>query len=199
MFEKHFKYMLILGFPIGVGMTLLADKIVLLIFGVEYIPSVIVLQILSWTIVLIFARTAFERVLESANRQLIVTEVFGCCALLNVILNIILIPKYSYIGAAVATLTTDFAVFAFIFVWCLKIGYHIPNKQLVEVISKVIAASLLMGLFIEYFREQNIFIVVFAAIIIYFGLILLIKGLDKEDIKLLKILFPEKEGDASDL
>jgi len=199
MFEKHFKYMLIIGFPIGVGITLLADKIILLIFGAEYTPSVIALQILAWAIVLIFARTAFERVLESVNRQIIVTEVFGGCALLNVILNIILIPRYSYIGAAVATLITDFAVFALIFVWSLKIGYSIPNKQLVEVISKVIAASLLMGIFIEYFRDQNLLILVFTATIIYFGVILLIKGLDKDDIRLLKSIFPEKEVDGSDL
>ena len=199
MFEKHFKYMLIIGLPISVGITLLADKIILLIFGAEYIPSVIALQILTWAIVLIFARTAFERVLESANRQIIVTNVFGGCALLNVILNVILIPRYSYIGAAVATLITDFAVFALIFVWSLKIGYSIPNKQLIETISKVIAASLLMGVFIEYFRGQNLLILVFTATIIYFGLILLIKGLDKDDIRLIKNLFPEKEVGRSDL
>ena len=199
MFERHFKYMLIIGLPISVGITLLADKIIALIFGAEYIPSVIALQILTWAIVLIFARTAFERVLESANRQIIVTEVFGGCALLNVILNVILIPRYSYIGAAVATVITDFAVFALIFVWSLKIGYSIPNKQLVEVISKVVAASLLMGVFINYFRDQNLLILVFTATIIYFGLILLIKCLDKEDIRLIKNLFPEKEVDGSDL
>ena len=46
MFEKHFKYMLMIGLPICVGITLLADRIILLIFGAEYVPSVIVLQIL---------------------------------------------------------------------------------------------------------------------------------------------------------
>ncbi|PXF61270.1 MAG: flippase [Candidatus Methanogaster sp.] len=199
MFEKYFKYMLMIGLPISVGITLLADRIILLIFGAEYVPSVIVLQILIWVIVLIFARTAFERVLEAANRQIIVTEVFGGCALLNVILNVILIPKYSYIGAAIATLITDFAVFVLIFIWSLKIGYSISNKQLVEVVSKVIAASILMGIFIEYFRDQNLFILVFTAAIIYFGLISLIKGIDKNDIRLIKILFPEKEVSKSDL
>ncbi|CAD6490802.1 MAG: Polysaccharide biosynthesis protein [Candidatus Argoarchaeum ethanivorans] len=193
MFEKHFKYMLTLGIPIGVGITLLANKIILLIFGAEYIPSAIALQILIWAIVLIFARTAFERVLEASNRQIIVTEVFGGCALLNVILNVILIPKYSYIGAAVATLITDFTVFVILFIWSLKIGYNIPTKQIVETISKVIAASLLMGVFIEYFRDQNLFILVFIATIIYFGLILLIRGIDKDDIRLFKNLFPKKE------
>ena len=186
MFEKHFKYMLIIGFPIGVGTTLLADRFILLIFGAEYTPSIIALQILVWAIVLIFARTAFERVLESANRQIIVTEVFGGCALLNVILNVILIPRYSYIGAAVATLITDFAVFALIFVWSLKIGYSIPNKQLAEVISKVISASLLMGVFVKYFWNLNLFALVLLAAGVYFGIIFLVKGFDEEDIRLFK-------------
>ena len=189
MLEKHFKYMIIIGFPVGVGITLLADRFILLIFGAEYIPSIIVLQILTWAIVLIFARTALERVLESANRQIIVAEVFGSCALLNVILNVILIPKYSYIGAAWATLVTDFAVFALIFVWSLKIGYNILNKRLICAVGKVLAASLLMGIFIEYFKDQNLMILIPIATIIYFGLNFLIKIFDEEDIKIMRNLF----------
>lgn len=199
MFEKHFKYMLLIGFPVGVGITLLADKIILLIFGADYTASIIALQILTWAVVLIFARTAFERMLESINRQIIVTEVFGGCALLNVILNLILIPKYSYIGAAVATLLTDFAVFALVFTWSIKVGYGISSKRVIEVVSKVAAAGLLMGVFIEYFREQNLFVLIFAAAVVYSGLIMLINGLDDEDRKLIRSLFFKKEVEGSDL
>lgn len=192
MLEKHLKYMLIIGFPIGVGLTLLAKRAILLIFGAGYMPAVIALQILTWAIVLIFARTAFERLLEAANRQIIVTGVFGSCALLNVILNLILIPKYSYIGAATATLITDFAAFVLIVIWALKIGYRIPNKEIVKVIGKVIVAGSLMGIFIEYFRDQNLFLLISIATIIYFILILLLKGFDRDDIRLIKNLLPEK-------
>jgi len=190
--EKHFKYILTIGIPIGVGITLLADKIILTIYGIDYMPSVIAFQILTWAIVFIFARTAFERVLEASNRQIIVTKVFGGCALLNIILNFILIPKYSYIGASIATLITDFAVFIIIFIFSIKIGYNAPIKRIVKDVSKIIIASLLMGIFIEYFRNQNIFIIIFAAAIIYFGLILVINGINKEDIKLLKNIIPKK-------
>lgn len=191
-FEKHFKYMLIIGFPIGVGITLLADNIIFFVFGADYVPSVIALQILIWSIVLIFARTAFERVLESANRQMIVTKVFGFCTFLNVILNIVLIPKYSYIGAAVATLITDFAVFAIIFIWSRKIGFSIPNKQLVEVVNKVIPASLLIGVFIVWFKSLSLLLLVPLVTIVYVGVIILIKGISDEDMAIFRKIVRKK-------
>jgi len=139
--QKHFKYMLIVGIPIGVGITLLAKKIIILVFGIEFLPSVIALQILGWAGVFIFARTAFERVLEATNQQIIVTKVFGNGALLNIVLNIILIPRYSYIGAAVSTLLTDFIVFITIFVLFLRKGYSIIDERFVKSIGKFIKAN----------------------------------------------------------
>lgn len=68
-----------------------------------------------------------------------------------------------------------------------------------NIIYKVIIASMVMGGFIGYFRDLNLFILVFIATIIYFGLIVIIKGFDKNDIKLLESLFTRKEGGRGDL
>ena len=191
-FEKQFKYILTIGIPIGVGITLLANEIILTIYGIDYMPSVIAFQILTWAIVFIFARTAFERALESSNRQIILTKVFGVCVVINIILNLILIPKYSYVGASIATLLTDFTVFTIIFIYSIKNGYNTQIKRIVKDTSKIIIASIIMGFFIEYFRNQNIFIIIFTAAIIYFFIILVINGINKEDIKLVKNIIPKK-------
>jgi len=185
-YEKVFKYMLIVGFPIGVGTTLLADRIILLIFGAEYAPSIIALQILVWAIVLLFARNAFERLFESINRQIIVTKIFGFCAILNVILNLVLIPKYSYIGAAVTTLFSDFTVLILQFMWSIKIGYSINVKEAVNIICKVMIASILMGVFIVWFKNLSLLILIPFGAVVYSGVIFLIKGIDREDSILFK-------------
>jgi len=185
-FEKHFKYMIILALPIGVGITLLADKIILLIFGVEYEPSIIALQILVWGIVLIFARTAFERLFESINQQIIVTKVFGGCVILNVILNLILIPKYSYIGASIATVMTDLTVFILVYIWSSRLNYYTSHKKFLSVIFKVAIASVIMGIFLEYFKNLSSLILVLLAVGIYVAAIFLLKAVSKEDINLLR-------------
>jgi len=185
-FEKHFKYMPMIGIPIGVGITILADKIILLVFGEEYLPSVRALQVLVWTLVLIFARTAFERLFESINRQILVTKAFGGCALLNIVLNIILIPKFSYIGAAIATLITDFAVFVILFVCGSRIGYKIALKEFIEIIIKIGVASVAMGIFILHFGNMNLLALILLAMLVYTVFIFLVRGINDEEIKLFK-------------
>lgn len=62
-YETYFRYMVMIGIPIGFGTTLLADRIILLIFGAEYENSIIALQILVWSSVFIFLSSAFARLL----------------------------------------------------------------------------------------------------------------------------------------
>jgi len=196
-YEKLFKYMIIIGVPIGVGTTLLADRIILLIFGIEYTPSIVALQILVWALVLIFARTAFERLFESINKQIIVTKVFGICAILNIVLNLILIPKYSYVGAAIATLLSDLTIFIMVFIWSLKIGYGISIKNVLNIIFKVVAASLLMGFCIEFFKN-SLFIAVPLAICIYLWTLYLVNGISEDDINLFRKVFGLKKINPQD-
>ncbi|MCE7698068.1 MAG: flippase, partial [Methanobacterium paludis] len=101
--EKYFKYMSLLGIPLGVGTTLLADKIILLIFGTQYTPSIIALQILVWSTVFIFMSGSFARLLEASNKQVTLTKITAICVVINIVLNIILIPKFSYIAASAIT------------------------------------------------------------------------------------------------
>ncbi len=98
-FEKLFKIMILIAVPIGVGTVLIANKLIIFIYGDQFIGAVIALQILIWSCVLIFARNPFEQLLESTNRQLLITKVFIIGVIFNVILNLIVIPEYSYVGA----------------------------------------------------------------------------------------------------
>ncbi|BAA29507.1 flippase [Pyrococcus horikoshii] len=105
-FERSFKYMMIIGISIGLGITLLADKIILLVYGDEFAPATIALQILVWSEVISFVNIVFANLLNATNNSLLNTKQTLISAILNVILNFILIPKYSYIGAGLATVLT---------------------------------------------------------------------------------------------
>ena len=185
-YEKFFKYMTILGIPIGVGITLLAQRLIPLIFGAEYVNSIIALQILVWSSVLIFMGAAFGNLFNSLNRQIIITKITGVCAAINVVLNLILIPKYSLIGAGIATVATEFLALALVFTWGLKIGYGIPKKELAGTIIKVLISSGLMGAFIVYFYYLTLLALVPLAALIYLVVLYLIRGIDKEDLNLVR-------------
>ena len=101
MFERSFKYLMALAIPIGIGTTVLANELILLIVhGPDFAPSTIALQILIWSEVLIFINSAFGYLLNSINRQMIMAKQTMLAAALNIILNLVLIPKYSYVGAS---------------------------------------------------------------------------------------------------
>ena len=107
--------MILIAVPIGVGTVLIANKVIIIIYGDQFIGAIITLQILIWSCVLIFARGPFERLLESTNQQLSVTKIYILGAIFNVILNLIFIPQYSYIGAGIITVLTDILVITLLF------------------------------------------------------------------------------------
>lgn len=188
MYERYFKYMIILGIPIGSGTTILADKIILVIFGPGYTQSVIALQILIWTMVFTFAGASFVQLLQSINKQLIITKISGICVIINIILNLTLIPKYSYIGASFATVLTEIVLVGYIFFATYKLSYRIPYKLIIIDLAKVLLATSVMSLFIWYLKGLNLFLLIIIATILYFVVIYLVKGIDEVDINILKQL-----------
>ena len=191
-FQKLFKSMIFIGLPLGFGTMLIADKIVLLIYGNQFINSIIILQILIWSAVLIFARSPFERLLESINRQALVTKIFIIGAFFNVATNLILIPKYSYIGAGVATVFTDLIVLILLIIYTNNLGFAISKNGLLD-ITKIIFACATMGIFLKYSLNLNLLIIIIFAIIIYAISSILLKVFNKDDVALIKSIF-NKEG-----
>jgi len=171
--------------PISISITLLAEHIILLIFGAEYKNSAMPLQILAWAVAFIFTSSAFKRLFESLNKQIIVTKITGICTMLNVISNIILIPKYSYIGVGISMLITELFVLILCYIWSLKIGYPLSKKRLLDLCRELVAGTL-MGAFIIYFININLLILLAFSALIYLIALYFLKGIEKEDIYLFK-------------
>jgi O-antigen/teichoic acid export membrane protein len=186
LYERYFKYMIIIGIPIGFATTLLAKDIILFLYGPGFAESVIVLQILVWAIVFTFAGAAYNQLLQSTNKQLIITKISLVCLVINIILNLILIPGYSYIGASIATFITEVILVAYIIFITYKLGYGISYKVVFTDIIKVLIATSIMSLFIWYFNNINFIILVFIAAIIYFIILYFVNGIDEVDMDLLK-------------
>lgn len=186
LYERYFKYMIIIGLPIGFGTTLLAGRIILLIFGTGYIPSIIALQILVWSIIFTFAGASYVQLLQSTNKQLIITKISITCLMINIILNLILIPPYSFVGASIATFITEIILVSYIIFITYKLGYGISYKIVLKDLSKVLLSTLIMSMFIWYLNTLNLFLIVILATIIYFITLYLVKGIDDVDIGILK-------------
>jgi len=187
-FEKMLKIMIFISLPLGVGTVFISDKVILLVYGRQFIHSIIALQILIWSLVLIFSRCTFECLLESVNRQAVVTKIFIIGTLFNVSANLLLIPKYSYIGAGIVTVITDIIVLVFLVTAAKNIGYSLSKGFSVDVI-KIIFASVVMGIFLKGVMNLRLILLITSCVIIYVLISLVLKVINKDDILLVKSIF----------
>lgn len=193
MFERSFKYLLIIAVPIGVGITSLASKIILFSYGPNYAPSTIALQILVWSEVFIFLNSVFGNLLNAINKQIVVAKQTMFASLLNIMLNLVLITKFSYIGASIATVITNCFSFIFLFIFIYQNGYGFSSKIVVD-LSKVLAASSIMYAFIHILNDMNLVILIILSMCVYFFTIYLLKIMDDTDLQLFKKLIRSDSG-----
>ncbi len=118
--KKHLKtikmlvfIMLLIGIFLSIFILLSSNLIVQYIYGNSYNESVLILRILSITILLIYLNVAIINPLMVWKKEKIYFFIITIGATLNIILNIILIPKYSVIGAAVATIFAELVILFF--------------------------------------------------------------------------------------
>lgn len=187
MFERSFKYLLIIAVPIGVGITSLASKIIFFSYGPNYAPSTIALQILVWSEVFIFLNSVFGNLLYAVNKQIVVAKQTMYASLLNILLNLVLIAKFSYIGASIATVITNCFSFLFLFIFISRNGYGFSRKIVVD-LSKVLAASSIMYIFIYIFQDMNLILLIILSICVYLLTIYLLKIMDNMDLQMFKKL-----------
>lgn len=107
----YYKIMFILGVLASlmlIAVYFLAEKIILLLYGAQYVPSVLALKILVLAVFFSYFSHVFMFTLTAMNKQKIYTYVTALGCIFNLITNFIFIPKYSFIGASWTTVATEF-------------------------------------------------------------------------------------------
>jgi len=125
--RKYGLMMLTSGVLIASVIYFSAAQSVSIIFGDDYIGAVSPLMILALNILVISVNVLFGNPLTVWGKQKVYAIAITFGAVANIILNILLIPKYSYNGAAIATLLSEVVVFVGVF--------YLFNKNLKIVLS----------------------------------------------------------------
>jgi len=168
--------------PIAFGTTLLSERLISLIYGNDFIQASGAFSILIWSEIFIFLGTVNADVFTSAGLQkyILLGTASGAC--MNVILNLILIPKYGIAGASIATVVSyGFNPF-FLIIQCSIKELRQFLKDYIKSTFKPILCSIPMSFFIYLCYSFNIFILILFSAVIYFVALVVIKGLDKEDL-----------------
>jgi PST family polysaccharide transporter len=117
LYYKRIKQLLsllaLIAIAISIPMTFLSQKIIMVMFGSGYAEAGPILAVHIWTSLFVFMGVATSTwfIAEGLNNVSLGKTLLG--AILNVILNFLLIPKYAGLGAAIATIISQ-AVAAFL-------------------------------------------------------------------------------------
>lgn len=103
-FIRGIRYLAIMAMPISLGIFALADKIIIKIYGAAYEPSILPLQILLISLIFAFLDFPVGALLNAGNRQNLQTLAMGITMVVDIVLNIILLPRLAIIGASLAAL-----------------------------------------------------------------------------------------------
>jgi O-antigen/teichoic acid export membrane protein len=190
-FQKSFKVLIGAGIPTSVGTFLLSEKIILFLFGPQYQHSIAALRILSLLIVFSYLNGLASYFLTSINRQALTAKVIAATTGINVFLNFILIPRYSYRGAAYATVVSEILFLAFIF---LSVRKKIPSISLLEIVKSAISAAI-MGLLVIVLIQNdfNLLLIIAIGVITYSFFIWITGFITKEEIARLKNILLGRE------
>ena len=183
-FEKSIKYFMLLTIPISFATILYSTDIVVFFFGQSYSQTSSVLSILIITVPLSFINAICINLLNASHKERYVTLTYIIATTTNFILNLIIIPKYSYDGAAFTNILSDILLTILFFYSIYNLDL-MPNKKLYFELLKIIIASFILYIVLSVLN-LNMWLALPIGTIIYFVVIILFKTYDNEDKFILK-------------
>lgn len=180
-FRRAFDFLSIMALPLMVGTMVLATPVMVLVAGPDFVLSGPVLKILILALGGTFLNSVMIYTIIAANQQKRLILPYVLAVIFNIVANFIVIPQYSYFGAAATTVATELFV--------LIASMYIVNKYLKlspnwKVFNKALFASIIMGA-VAFYINLHVVWVALIAIVVYVGLLLITKTINKRDLNII--------------
>ena len=162
------RWMVLSGIPFAVGLTTLSHEIAAALFTAETVDNIAAaLRWLGGSGGLIFLTTVVLTVLRAADKRRAFSLLMATTAVLNIGLNLFLIPRFSHVGAAIAMCISE--------AYLLIVGFGYISKRLAKLtgtgfIVKAVVLSVLMGVGLVLMRGLlSVWVLIPLAVLFYGG------------------------------
>lgn len=172
-FQRSFDFLSLIAFPLIAGTIAVATPIIVLIAGSDFQASGPILQILIFTIGGSFLNSVMIYTIMAADQQRRLIRPYIIVTTFNIIANLLFIPQFSYVGAAVITVITELLI--------LIISWYIVKKTLqlslnMIVVGKALFSSLVMGGILYILRDTSVWKLVIIGMVVYISLVIITKA-----------------------
>lgn len=179
LYDKISRYLFALVLPLATGVTLLAAPIIALVFGPGFEPAVPVLQICIWAIVFLFLNVPHARLLLIHHKQREAARMLGGVTLLNVALNLFLIPRAGIAGAAVARLLSSLALYVSFYAYTHTTVMKLSGRPS---LARPLLANALMAAAVWWLRAFPLPVSIAAGVVVYVAAALLLGIVPPQDL-----------------
>ncbi len=174
--QKSLDAILLVVVPMVAAVYFFARPIVNLVGGEIYADADKVLQILIFATAIIYVGNLLGYTVVALNAQKKMVWGYLLGALAGLVLYFVLIPRFTYFGAAIATVVVEFAVATFAYFLTSRQAGFYPSFTL---LIKAVVAALPMVLFYHFFHFEWI-LQALAGLVIYLVGLFLLKAIPKE-------------------
>jgi O-antigen/teichoic acid export membrane protein len=182
------RLLLIVALPIAAGMPFIAEGLILVLGGAEYLPqSMIALQIIIWFLPFSFVNSVTQYVLIAIDQQRFLTKAFLIGVIFNIVANLVFIPFFSYRGAAVVAVLSEFAL---LIPFYYSVRKHLGPLPWLSIFWQPAVASVIMAGAMWLLKDLNWLLLIPIGSVIYLIALLLLGGLRQPDMNLLGRLIP---------
>jgi len=187
-YSRSFRFLFITGLPLALGMGLLAEPIVGLLYGDQFLEAVPAMQILMLALMASFVNFAGTHALVSLNRERAVLGISAASLAINFALNLLLIPFLGHIGAAITSVVSE----GLVLVLQLRLlNQELEHTAIVRGLAKPLIAGLAMAGFLLAFRDISVVALIVPAGVIYLGILLLLRAFHADEVQVFRTLLPQ--------
>lgn len=177
--SKAMSFIFVFSVPLLIYFMLFAKYTVLFLFGSDFTGSIIPMQVIMPTLLFIGITNliGYQIMVPLGKENLILYSVIAG-GIIDIILNLLLIPRYSATGAALGTVFAELIVLLFQVVAMKKyVLNNMKNQEYIKIISAIFLA-IVISLYLTKFGNDNLFAIIISAssfFIVYITVLFLTK------------------------
>lgn len=185
---KSFWYLMLIGAPIVFGIWSLAPEIITFFYSDQYLSSILPLQVLVFVLIFIFLDFPIGSLLNATDRQATKTGIMGATMVVNLVGNLVLIPRYEIVGASIAALLSF--VFMFSAGWiAARSVVKMTLADLWHSTWHVLTSAVAMAAVVVWVKSFiPFYIAIIVGALVYVGFGFALGGMTREHVAQVKVL-----------
>ena len=177
--------------PLGIGTVIIAPRVMALLYPPSFQDATIVLQVIICGDAIVYLGWIIYAFLLALDHQKICMTISLIGAGGAILTNLLLVPRFGYLGAAYATTGIDIFLFVLYVYSSWRVGYSIGR---LSSFLKIIASGAIMGVLLLLTSQLNLFVEIILGAAVYFASLYAMGGFGDQEKEFLGKIFQMRKA-----